>query len=123
MTVQVRHYPVARVVDVHDGDTLKLDVDLGFSTHYYPWIRLRGVRAPELHEPAGPQARQELEAWLATDAPDGLVEVATFRVAGAMKEIREQQTFIRYVGIVTSPTTGQELNAWLVARGYIDQGE
>lgn len=123
MTAQIRHYPVARVVEVHDGDTIRLDVDLGFSTHHYPWIRLKGVRAPELKEPAGPQAKLDLEAWLTTDAPDGLVAVTTFQVASVAKEIREQMTFIRYVGVVTSPTTGQELNAWLITRGYIDQGE
>ena len=122
MTAQIRHYPVARVVDVHDGDTVKLDVDCGFSVHAYVWIRLKDVRAPELSEPTGPQAKQELEAWLQTDAPDGLVMVDTFQVAGATKEIREQRTFIRYVGIITAPG-GQELNAWMIARGYVDQGE
>ena len=122
MTAQVRHYPVARVVTVHDGDTIRLDVDLGFSVHSYVWVRLRGVRAPELGEASGPQAKQDLEAWLATDAPDGLVSVDTFQTAGSVKEIREQMTFIRYLGVVTSATTGQELNAWLLARGYTDQG-
>ncbi len=122
MSTQVRHYPVARIVDVHDGDTLKLDVDLGFSTHAYVWIRLKGVRAPELSEPTGLQAKQDLEAWLATDAPDGLVAVDTFQAAGSVKEIREQRTFIRYVGVVTTPG-GAELNAWLRSCGYTDQGE
>jgi len=122
MTTQIRHYPTARVVEVHDGDTLRLDVDLGFSTHHYPWIRLKGVRAPELSEPTGPQAKQDLEAWLTTDVPDGLVMVSTFQTAGSVKEIREQRTFIRYVGIITAPG-GQELNAWLIARGYLDQGD
>lgn len=121
MTAQVRHYPVARVVTAHDGDTLKLDVDCGFSVHAYVWIRLKGVRAPELAEPTGPQARQDLEAWLATDAPDGLVMVSTFQTAGSVKEINEQRTFIRYLGVVSAPN-GNELNGWLIARGYVDQG-
>ncbi len=118
----IRHYPVAQVLTVHDGDTIRLLVDVGFSTLCRVWIRLKGVRAPELSEPTGPQAKQDLQAWLATDAPDGMVEVATFQVAGVVKEIREQRTFIRYVGVVTAPG-GAELNAWLMARGYIDQGE
>jgi len=122
MTAQTRHYPVARVVDVHDGDTLKLDVDLGFATHAYVWIRLKGVRAPELSDPTGPQAKGDLQAWLETNAPDGLVMVSTFQIAGSTKEIHEQMTFIRYIGVVTAPA-GQELNAWLIGRGYTDQGD
>ena len=122
MTPHPRHYPVARVVETHDGDTLKLDVDLGFSVHGYVWIRLKNVRAPELTEPTGPQAKLDLEAWLATDAPDGMVSVTTFQTAGSTKEIREQMTFIRYVGVVSSPATGQELNGWLRSRGYTNQG-
>jgi endonuclease YncB( thermonuclease family) len=121
MTAQVRYYPVARVVDVHDGDTLRLDVDLGFSTHAYVWIRLKGVRAPELREPTGPQAKRDLETWISTHAPDGLVRVDTFQVAGSAKEIREQRTFIRYVGVISAPD-GSELYPWMVARGYVDQG-
>lgn len=122
MTAQLRHYPIARVVEVHDGDTLKLDVDLGFSTHTYVWVRLKGVRAPELDSAIGPQARQELLSWLRAGAPDGLVMVDTFQTAGSVKEIREQRTFIRYVGVVTAPD-GQVLNAWLAGRGYTDQGD
>lgn len=125
MTSQARLYPVARVAVVHDGDTLKLEVDLGFSTLARVWIRLKGVRAPELKEAAGPQAKQDLEAWLATDAPDGYVVVETFQTAGSgtLKEINERRTFIRYVGVISSPATGGELNAWMRANGYIDQGE
>jgi micrococcal nuclease len=42
------------VVDVHDGDTIKVDLDLGFDM----WIkslslRLYGINAPELNTPAG----------------------------------------------------------------------
>lgn len=117
-----RHYPVARVVTVHDADTIKLDIDLGLSVHTYAWIRLKDVRAPELREATGPQAKLDVEAWLATDAPDGLVAVETFQTAGSSKEINEQRTFIRYVGVVTSPS-GTELNGWLRSRGYTDQGE
>lgn len=122
MTAQVRHYPVARVVQVHDGDTVKLDVDCGFSVHAYVWIRLKGVRAPELSEATGPDAKRAAQAWFQTDAQDGLVMVDTFQTAGSTKEINEQRTFIRYVGVVTAPG-GSELNAWMIARGYTDQGE
>jgi endonuclease YncB( thermonuclease family) len=115
------HYPLARVLQVHDGDTLKLDVDLGFSCHTWAWIRLKDVGAPELSEPDGPAAREDVVAWLAEQAPDGWVTLTTFQVAGAFKEIRERRTFIRYVGIVVADN-GAELNEWLRAKGFVDRG-
>lgn len=50
----------ARVVTVHDGDTLTLDVDLGFFTHVVVPFRILGMNARELSEPGGPEARDHL---------------------------------------------------------------
>jgi endonuclease YncB( thermonuclease family) len=116
-----RTYPFARVINVHDGDTIRLDVDLGFSTHAYVWIRLQDVGAPELKEAGGPEAKRVVEEWLATHAPSGYVTVMTQQVAGALKEIKERMTFIRYVGLVTTDDGGI-LNWYLRDQGYIDQG-
>lgn len=57
----------ATVVRVVDGDTLILDVDLGF----HVWLRgqsfrLLGCNARELHEPGGPEARDNLRDLLST---------------------------------------------------------
>lgn len=118
-----RVYPLARLLDVHDGDTVKLDVDLGFSTHAYIWLRLRGVRAPELATTEGQLAREECRAWFDIHAPDGYVQVTTFQTRGLFKEIREQRTFIRYVGVVAMGPGGPTLNDYLITeRGYTDQG-
>jgi hypothetical protein len=119
--VATRTYPLARVIEVHDGDTLKLDVDLGFSCHMWVWVRLKSVRAPELSEPDGPAARNDVRLWLAEHAPDSFITLTTFQTAGAFKEIREQRTFIRYVGIVVADN-GAELNSYLLAKGYVDRG-
>jgi hypothetical protein len=119
--IATRHYPVARVVQVHDGDTLKLDVDLGFSTHAYIWVRLKDVRAPELSEPDGPAAHIDVRLWLAEHAPDSFVTLTTFQTGGSFKEIREQRTFIRYVGIIVADN-GAELNQYLRDKGFIDRG-
>lgn len=118
-----RTYPVARVIEVHDADTLKLNVDLGFSTHAYAWIRLKGVRAPELGTDAGKVARDDTMGWLKDYAPDGYVQVTTFQTSGAFEEIREQRTFIRYVGVIAVGPGGPTLNSYLIdERGYTDQG-
>lgn len=61
-------YPRCTVVDVHDGDTLSVDIDCGQDI----WIRRRSVRlagiaARELSEPGGKEARDFVRSWL----PDG----------------------------------------------------
>jgi endonuclease YncB( thermonuclease family) len=70
-------YP-ARVVDVHDGDTVGLDVDLGFG-HVLTaldirgrrWLSCRvfGINAPELSTDAGVKARDYAQTLL----PIGLI--------------------------------------------------
>lgn len=116
-----RTYLLARVVDVHDGDTIRLDVDLGFSTHAYVWIRLQEVHAPELGESGGHEAKRVVEEWLAIHAPGGYVTLQTQQTSGTLKEIKERMTFIRYVGLITA-VDGGILNQWLRDRGYVDQG-
>lgn len=62
-------YP-ARVVEWHDGDTCRLDIDLGFGIFLYgrdldgkPWLscRIAGINAPELSTDAGKLARDFAE--------------------------------------------------------------
>jgi len=117
-----RVYPVAEILDAHDGDTLRADLDMGCHIHARVWLRLKGVRAPELREADGPAARADVIAWMNEYAADGLVEVTTFWSQGSLKEINEEQTFVRYVAEVRS-VGGVELNGWLVAKGWIDRGQ
>jgi hypothetical protein len=118
-----RTYEVARVIDVHDADTIRVLVDLGFEIPMArPWIRLKGVRAQELAKPGGPEARQVTLAWLSEHAPDSFVQVTTFWSPGELRQIREKMSFIRFIGIITAPN-GAELNRYLIDAGYINQGD
>lgn len=72
----------ATVLEVHDGDTIRIDVDcnqpvrghdrdLGFHLHieahrlrFHPSVRLLGINAPELATPAGVVARDYLAGLL-----------------------------------------------------------
>jgi micrococcal nuclease len=58
----------ATVHSVYDADTVRLNVDLGFSTwlHRVPF-RLLGIDAPELGTPGGREARD----WLRDQLPAG----------------------------------------------------
>lgn len=113
-------WPVARVLEVHDADTAKLDIDLGFSTHQQVWIRLLDVHAPELSEPTGPAARDDTLKWLSDHAPDHRVAVTTYRSAQPV-EIRFRNSFTRYIGTITT-LDGDSLNQYLIELGYTDMG-
>lgn len=57
-----------RVTAVHDGDTLTVDVDLGFFVHHITDVRLLGMNAIELAAPGGVESRDHL-ATLVLDQP------------------------------------------------------
>jgi endonuclease YncB( thermonuclease family) len=116
-----RIYPVCQVLSVYDGDTIRVDIDRGDHIRTRDWIRLKDVRAPELREADGPAARADVIAWLNEHAPEGFVTVTTFWSQGSLKEINEEMTFQRYVGVVVAPN-GAELNSYLIARGYVTRG-
>lgn len=115
-------WPIARLLEFGDGDTVKLAIDHGFSQDAKEWIRLENVRAPEKDEPeAWAAAAEDVKAWFREYAPDGLVKVTTYRTSAPL-EIRFRQSFTRYIGRVTALKTPVELNEWLRAKGWIDRG-
>lgn len=56
-------YP-AIVESVHDGDTIKLRIDLGFDIAFRSNCRIIGMNAPELTTAAGKASRDYLKALL-----------------------------------------------------------
>ena len=92
-----------RVIDVHDGDTVKVEVDLGFEVRYQIGVRLYNVYAPELADPpdpttgspGGPATRQAVVDWLL--AHSGTNRVWPFSVA-TTRLPAEPDSFDRYVG-------------------------
>jgi endonuclease YncB( thermonuclease family) len=59
---------LASLVSVHDGDTYRFDVDLGFDIHHANLdVRLAGFDCPELGRPdgLGEKAREFVIAWFA----------------------------------------------------------
>jgi len=55
----------AKVIDVHDGDTCHLTVDLGCDVYIRMTVRLAGINAPELSTAAGKVSRDYLKGVLA----------------------------------------------------------
>jgi len=112
-------YWVCTVTDVHDGDTVRFDIDQGLGSHQHEWIRLKGVYAEEKPKPGWEEARQVLAGLLGGHGP--IFQITTERLADPI-QIRERRTFVRYVGRVRAIKTGFVINQLMVDLGYIDKG-
>jgi endonuclease YncB( thermonuclease family) len=88
---------LARVVSVHDGDTLTVLID-----HYQVKVRLTEIDAPELKQPFGTKSRQSL-----SDLCFGKT---------AALEVRGHDRYRRTLAHVTC--AGTDANAEQVRRGY-----
>src|SRR5690348_15046117 len=96
-----RYHYVGAYVNNHDGDTLHVDLDLGFNRiGYRATVRLIGCNAPELRDPGGQAARLHLDALLAGET----LYVVTKKLPG---EAAEQQSFARWLANVYVERDGQ----------------
>lgn len=99
-------YPCCTVLDVYDGDTIRVDIDLGQDV----WVRRRtvrlaGVAARELRDPGGGEARDHLAALLPPGTPVLIESTGWDKYAG------------RIVGLVHLARVGL-VQDQLIAAGY-----
>ena len=101
----------ARLVDVLDGDTYRLDIDCGFDVWRRGDVRLRGLDTPELSTERGQLARACAMALLVGTAAD--VVVQTLRT----KTGTDVRSFVRYVADVW--VNGTPIAETLRAAGHV----
>lgn len=95
-----------KLVTVHDGDTLTVDLDLGMSMwHHGMVIRLLGLNARELDELGGTQARDNLAAVLLRTPPSLVTTVKPDKYGG------------RWLGHMIL-SDGTDLSAFLIATDW-----
>lgn len=104
----------AQLVEVIDGDTVRLLADTGFYARHQIDLRLLDVNAPELRDPGGQESSEWVQLWFETRLSYGLnwpllIRTQTTRVT----EPTEKQTFTRYIGDIYDITNGDHLNAQL----------
>lgn len=131
-----RTFDVLRVLEVHDGDTFRLLLDVGFEKAAYDWLRLKDYSCPELRirnfntgrlvdNPAGVQARMATMQLLHNFLPT--LWVVTHKVApGEAAKLAEEygetsKTLTRYLADVWL-TDERRLGDELVARGLARLG-
>jgi hypothetical protein len=115
----------ARVERVIDGDTIVML--LAFRTAGLApaltarHVRLRDVKAPELRDEGGPDARDELAAWCTNHATaDGWLKVTSY-IAGNRPwhpMAPEAMSFERLVGDVHDVRTGELAGVHMVTAGH-----
>jgi micrococcal nuclease len=104
----------ARVVKVVDGDTLHLQVDLGFDTEMKLTVRLMGINSPEMSTPEGLTARAFAQDWIAANCRlDGGYQSVLLRTVKDRKE-----KYGRYLGVIYDQADKGTLNDALLAAGH-----
>ena len=86
----------AKLIDVIDGDTVDLLIDLGFGVHVKERCRLYGIDAPEMPTEAGKAAKAQLESLLG--AATGELFVATRKMTRKPKERTDK--YGRYLAVL-----------------------
>lgn len=85
----------AKLIEVIDGDTVDLFIDLGFGVHVKERCRLYGIDAPEMPSEAGKIAKAYLESLLQA-APE--LFVATRKMVRKPKEKTDK--YGRYLAVL-----------------------
>jgi endonuclease YncB( thermonuclease family) len=98
----------ATVVRVIDGDTVSLDVDLGFYVRVRMSCRLVGLNTPESSEPGGSEVRAALTDVLSRGAVT-VVSVKADKYAGR---------FDADVVVTTPAGDVLHVNRWLIEQGF-----
>lgn len=88
----------AKVERVIDGDTLDVDVDLGFGIRFKTRIRLAGINAPEKWTLEGEEAKNEVEEIL--EENDYEVYLRTFK---GSDYVDERGKYGRWLALVLVP--------------------
>ena len=86
----------AKLIEVIDGDTVDLLIDLGFGVHVKERCRLYGIDAPEMPTEAGKAAKAYLESLIG--AATGELFVATRKMTRKPKEKTDK--YGRYLAVL-----------------------
>lgn len=97
------HAVIMRVVD---GDTVDLEVDLGFHNKTKIRTRVYGVNAPEVSTDAGKVARDRTREYLPIGSP---VTVQTYKDPG--------DKYGRWLAVIYKVGSSDSLGEWLIKEG------
>lgn len=94
---------------VHDGDTVTVVIDLGFSLFHTLHIRMAGINSPELSTPEGIVARDALIAFVNSYGLSNGWTAQTYKTG--------QEKYGRWLATLYTPV-GISVNQWMLDNGY-----
>lgn len=104
----------AIITHIHDGDTIDMNVDLGFSTWHQDRFRFYGINAPELSTQPGKDAL----AYLMTLIKVGdTLTVTTYPSSKVALAPDEQEKYGRYLATLVR-ADGLNINEDMVSSGH-----
>lgn len=95
----------AKLVRVVDGDTIWVDIDLGFRVWYRAEVRLAGINCPESTSDAGRVATRAAEGWWEQEGPNVTIKTS------------KPDKYGRWLAQVVA-RSGRDLAADLIAAGH-----
>lgn len=100
-------YPAATIVAIHDGDTITVQIDYGFSLKQTHILRLYGINAPELATQAG---------------KDALAFLLTLIKVDDVVDLRTQKDHREKFGRVLATIFAGDVNGVSVNQRMVDSG-
>lgn len=97
-------YQVLEVLDVHDGDTCHLLIDLGMHVSVTADIRTAHINAPELHEAKGPEAKSRF------------AELLSFKPLKIQTIKDRTEKYGRWLGVITNGK-GADIGQTMIEEG------
>ena len=107
-------YRVKKVLKVVDGDTIDVDIDLGFNISYYQRVRLAGIDTPES------RTRDKKEKALGLESKDKLkkaIDAAT-KIVIKTEKPDSSEKYGRILGWVFLDDNKVSINQTLIDEGY-----
>lgn len=109
----------AALIEVTDGDTIKVQIDQGFCVRSLHSVRLSGINAPEIfsgsveERQAGQASKRAVFAWLLQH--EACARRGEFPFV--LSTDRDRRSFNRYIGTVAC-AAGHELVPYLIENGF-----
>lgn len=104
----------AHVLDVYDGDTITVEIDLGFNIRFTEKVRLVGINAPEMKGADKPKG---------TKSRDALRKIILKKEVIIKTEKDEKEKYGRYLGTIFIEKNNKWIciNEWLVENKFAEK--
>lgn len=106
------------VLNVVDGDTIRVRADLGWNVQYDTLVRIDKINAPEVSTPAGKESRAYLAALLPVGAP---ITVVSKKLLGSREKYGRVLADVTFTPPVAQRDVAGDVATAMLASGHAVQ--